>query len=463
MGAFKQQKALLLVFILGLSACSPDKTKRHEDQWRFTPPEIIMPSAGDNEGRTRLKMGEASQHELPLGTELYFPSINQIILEVESLCSVGGVNFQEAFRISNSSNVEVGSLVPSQALVQQIDQFTCSFEFTAINEHRSRHHFLMPGLKFIGANSYGSLAVSEKLQKISPTMNSEITEISVDELDQLAVESPTKSGIAELMCSDFLSRIESAGIDSTDWKMLAYKQPTEILEKVLQKYRQTCRVAVTDEMGLRKEISAPFVLRYPPPQLSVETKAVAVAQSETSKLILLEADLKNTSPVDQVLAVPADNIMSASVQRVWGPSATAAPTWLTPIINSVSIRVELDGTDNTQVIEKKKTFSVRAGSTVHLKIIATGNLLRGMACGFNTVGFGGPRGGGYRLNFTNPFRVERFEVGTNNVTDEISLFNTLPHHIDESKVFIPFTSVKGNWRDIALQLHEHELPRCRGD
>ncbi len=457
MNRVRVQILMIFVLFLGLLACTPDKPKQREDQWRFSPPEIVMPSS-DGLERGRLKVGEASQQEMTMSTELAFSAMTaDVTLEIDSLCISDGKNYEESFSVRAPSSLSFGSIVPARALLVPTDQpIECSFDFSAINEHRSRHHFLIPGVKLVGGNNYGSLIVSKKLQRISPSENPEEKVIvGVDELDQLAVDSEVQSGVAELVCADFTSRERFKSVDTINWKQLAYKQPIEVLEKVLAKFRQPCRLALKDESGLRTEISATVTLRYPPPTLKLTTSVIPYDQprmSFTTQMPILNLNIKNESNIDQYfgLAMP-----TVDIKQVWtsvgilGKNNGDAYYFDRSMDPTAHITYLISGTDTSAIANGKMNFIIKAKSEVGITVIANGV--------FRDLSSSGSNHAGYLFLFSKPLRLERLESEFE-VADEIALFSTLPHNFIETQVYTPTTSVKADWAYISRTLTEKARP-----
>lgn len=463
------QKSVIFVFFLGLLACTPDKSKQQEDQWRLSPPEIVMPSTVDGE-RGRLKVGEASQKELPLTAELSFAGITpDVIFEIDSLCIHHGTNFEETFRIQAPQSFQLGAIVPSQALLSANQgPIECSFDFSAINQHRSRHHFLIPGVKLFDQSKYGDMVVSKKLERISPAESSENkTIVAVDELDQIAIDSEVRSGVAELACADFTSRVQFNSVDSIDWKQLAYKQPIEVLEKVLAKFRQPCRFALKDHSGLRAEISAGFTLLYPAPALEILAQTPTFDGPPGQKIrdiSILNLDISNPTNIDQFLELQST---SADPRMVWTHAQNFQKQnensnfyyWFN-IHRTAEISYTVSGSEQVITSGSKTFFVIKAKSAIKVSVNAHSY--------FGTFAASNTKHSGYLLLLPQPIRLKRLEVSGDfktaieensfQVSDEISIFKLAPHHLNETQVYIPHAKVNRDWMYVARNLTERAFP-----
>ncbi len=467
MNRVRVQIVMIFVLFLGPVACTPDKPKQREDQWRFSPPEIVMPSSDGGE-RGRLKVGEASQKELPLDSALSFlTSGSNIVLEVDSVCSWGDQHFEESFRFQTPSLLELGSIVPAKALLEVADQAVeCSFDFSAVNEHGSRHHFSVPGVKFSGGAQYGKLVVSERLQRISPSVPGEArVVVGVDDLDQLAVDSDVRSGTAELACADFTSRESFISVDTINWSQLAYKQPLAVLETVLRKFRQPCRLALKDENGVRLEISAPFTLLYPAPELQISAQAPVFNAPPNQKIrdiSILNLKISNTSNIDQFLELQNS---SADPRRVWvagglfnRKSDLNYHYWFN-IHRTAEISYVVSGSDKVINADGKTIFVVKSKSEASVSVIANSYYLNNSSANIHS---------GYLFLLPQPIRLKRLEVvgdldtaiaqNTIQVAAEIPIFKMLPHHLSETQIYVPHVNVKVDWAFIARSLTEQPFP-----
>ena len=468
MNRVRVQILVIFVLFLGSVACTPDKPKQRDDQWRFTPPEIVMPSSEGAE-RGRLKVGEASQKELPLTAELSFPAITpDVILEIDSLCIHDSTNFEETFSIHAPQTLQLGAIVPARALLSASQgPIECSFDFSAVNEHRSRHHFLVPGVKLIGQSDFGAMVVSKKLERISPAESSENkTIVAVEELDQIAVDSELISGVAELACADFTSRVKFNSVDTIDWKQLAYKQPIEVLEKVLAKFRQPCRMALKDLSGLRAEISANFTLLYPAPELEIFAQAPTFDGPPNQKIrniSILNLKISNPSNIDQYFQLQNT---SADPRMVWtgggnnGQSKITTYHYWFNIHRTAEISYSVSGSEQVINSNSKTFFVVKAKGEIDLIVNANSY--------FGTFAASGTEHLGYLLLVPQPIRLKRLEVvgdldtalarNTIQVADEIPIFKLLPHHLSETQIYVPHAKVKKDWEFIARSLTEKPFP-----
>lgn len=408
MNCIRSTGFLVLVLGFGLAACTPDAPKKHEDQWRMSPPEVVLPE-DDSGARTRLKVGEASQNQLPLEAELSFSEMSGISLEIKSLCSVGDQNFSETFHVSGVDSLQIGSIVPSQSLLQKTDELTCSLDFIATNSVGSTHRFQMPGLTLSHPNSFGSLAVTDKLESISPNEN--LKKLKVEDLDQIALDSKIKNGIAELSCSSFVSRQFFTNVDLVDWKALAYNQSSEVLQQVEQNVTQTCRMMITNNFGVRVESSTPFVLKYPLPELKVSVKTATYQATQNSKwnfdVNVLYVEIENPSAIDQILSVPLDSSITASQRAISRNTRTNEYCFLASQLNANISSVIADA--DVTVEKDRKLFVVKANSVATLTVVANGNLMGGS-------------GGSYYFGFSSPYRIQRIQ--NSEVVDEISVSET---------------------------------------
>ncbi len=464
MNRVRVQILVIFVLFLGSVACTPDKPKQRDDQWRFTPPEIVMPSSEGAE-RGRLKVGEASQKALPLTAELSFPAITpDVILEIDSLCIHDSTNFEETFSIHAPQTLQLGAIVPARALLSASQgPIECSFDFSAVNEHRSRHHFLIPGVKLIGQSDFGAMVVSKKLERISPANSSENkTIVAVEELDQIAVDSELVSGVAELACADFTSRVKFNSVDTIDWKQLAYKQPIEVLEKVLAKFRQPCRIALKDLSGLRAEISANFTLLYPAPELEIFAQAPAFDGPPNQKIrdiSILNLKISNPSNIDQFLEL--EN-RSADPRVVWTANNRQSESGYHYWFNfhrSAEISFAISGSEKIVTALGKTVFVLKAKSEASVSVIASSYYVNETPGGAHS---------GYLFVLQQPIRLRRLEVvgdldtalarNTIQVADEIPIFKLLPHHLSETQIYVPHAKVKKDWEFIARSLTEKPFP-----
>lgn len=447
--------ATVFVLIFGLLACTPDKPLKREDQWRFAPPEIAMPVSAEGVERSRLKIGEASQKELPLDAELLFAAMtSDITLDIDSLCMRDGLPFEETFQIRTPGSLSFGSIVPANALLGSgAAAIECSFNFSAVNEHGSRHHFLIPGVKLVGGLTYGSLIVSKKLQRISPLVNSEAkVVVEVDELDQIAVDSKVQAGVAELTCADFTSRERFQSVDTVNWEQLAYKQPIEVLENVLRKFHQPCRLALKDANGARVEISAELILRYPAPEVQIATSTTPFGRGDDGgrrDISILNLKMTNSSNIDQTFALPS---LSVPIRLVYeSPDGFFYTPFRHP---TAEISHSVNGAETVNIANGKTVFQIKAKSQVNITVTANGY--------FNYAAGGGWQHAGYLFLFSAPLRLERLNESGNKVED-IPIFNTLPHHFVETQVYVPHDRQKAEWDYVARNLRASDRLPSNGD
>lgn len=171
----KRISALTLVLFFGMVSCQSEK-KSTDDPFRIQEPQIVLKKPNDVNSFTNFT--KKPKPDLTLGDEIHFqPSDKSFDLLYSTFCSFDKkLSFNQGM-ITRPKQIKFLSFLSPEQLRrvgENKDGVSCSFDFVAINQAGSRHHFKLSLVQIRDDE------LAAEISLINPKQSSEIKEISFE-------------------------------------------------------------------------------------------------------------------------------------------------------------------------------------------------------------------------------------------------------------------------------------------
>ncbi len=378
--------SLVLIQILGLVSCSPDRKPASESlQDSF---KVAVPLIKGEAGATPLLDSKSVATTFSTENALFFPSLENrdfaaepVTIAVRADCKGHVQASAESMTFENTSEIRLRDLLPVEILLHpeaEKQPTHCLLSFKVTNHHGSVHRFTTPNLSIIAPASSLDIELRSPDPGLAATLSTAapIAQASLPALriGRTAVDASKETVF--LLCEGFRTNLPAARLETEEGLgTLAQLAPIAYSGRVLVDPTvdpvQICRIVSEANDGGRKiRASRQFLLQFSAPRLKIASKIDFDGYAPDGmrlRIPVFTASIHNPYSVAIPAAVPKGGANSIALQGVVqdGPFAVIGITVVKPL------RLELEGATALEdpdllkfVVDPGQTVTIRASTSV---------------------------------------------------------------------------------------------------